>query len=142
MCKPVLQFKTSEILEDVKGGFADIYKPFSNYVNQDNELWSLCLEIVSSQDILNNIIFCNDILNIPPVKVLQALNQNIIQSLSTYDKKFIGAFWGYVFKNTFGYKGQKQVGIANLSVINPEYKSNIIKTASYFYNNDTKIQVI
>lgn len=143
MCKKkVLQITTLDIIEDLKGGFGNIYKPFSSYPNENGKLWLLCLDIVSSQEILNNIIFCNDVLNIPPVKVLQALHQEIINELSMYDKKFIGAFWGFVFKNTFGYKSQKQVGIASLSVIDPIHKAHVIKTATYFYDNDTKIKVI
>lgn len=132
MGKNILQVSTKEIIESINAGFMESYKPFSTYQKEENELWDRCIKMVGDYDLVNKVIFCNDVLEIPPAKIFIALNNDILDTLTAYDKKFIGAFWGYVFKCIFYYKGQKQVGI----------NSKHVKTATYYSNNDTFIQVI
>ncbi|MFW6016690.1 MAG: hypothetical protein ACOCRK_09655 [bacterium] len=126
-------FTTEEIKERILNGFDKTYRPFTDFMNKKNDLWRKCMDMVSNPKLMNHIIFINDNLQIPPVKVFLSLpeNQNIIEDLSDHEKRFIGAFWGYIFKNVFGYNEQKSVGI----------NDKRIKTATYFSENDNKILV-
>lgn len=91
------------------------------------------MKITRNPQLMNNIIFTNDVLHIPPVKVFLKLNEgrSFLTDLTVTDKKFLGAFWGYIFKFIFCYKGQKLVGIGN----------PYIKTATYFLQKDVDIRV-
>ncbi len=79
-----------------------------------------------------NIIFCNDYLEMPPVKVFAIVNNKT--DLSDENKKSIGAFWGFVFKYVFGYKNQRSISVRG--------KSGNIKTATYFYDISSPVEVV
>ncbi|PRR81489.1 hypothetical protein [Clostridium luticellarii] len=120
------------IKTELENNFTSVYKPFTNFPN-NNPVWSTCMATAKNASVLNNIIFCNDILKLPPVKVFLALNPNIASNIDNFQKKGIGAFWGFIFKSIFEYTSQKKTSTGNKD----------IKTATYFYNqaNNLKIKV-
>ncbi|MDO6354811.1 hypothetical protein Q3V94_06925 [Caloramator sp. CAR-1] len=124
-----MNITSDEILQKIYEGFNKIYKAFNNFVDS-GFLWEECIKTVKDTDLMNKIIFCNDILNVPPVKVFVLVNEKIPSNLTDYEKKAIGAFWGYVFKFVFGYRNQRSVPI------------NVkgIKTATTFF--DVKEQIV
>ena len=84
-------FKSTDIINKINSDFSNTYKPFSNFPNS-GLLWNECINTILNPKLMNNIIFCNDILQIPPVKVFLMANKNISDNLSDDDKKAIGAF--------------------------------------------------
>lgn len=130
--KSTLEISIEDIKNSIEAGFSQAYKPFAKYQAEEGELWVQCMTTVSDIEKLKAILFINQVLKIPPVKVFVELYPDVASKLNIYDKKFIGAFWGYVFKECFGYKNQKQVGINNKN----------LKTGTYFYDNDCTINII
>lgn len=120
----------NQIKNQIDNGFSNAYKPFASFKNS-GALWDSCIDAVSDVDLLNNIIFCNNNFNIPPVRTFLSVYKNI-DNLSNTDKKSIGAFWGFVFKFIFKYQSQRSVAI----------NTGEVKSATYFYNNPDSIKVI
>ena len=123
----------------IEENFSEIYTHFKEFKeNQEYApYWNKCIEAISDEQLLSNIVFCNDIFCIPPVKsFLTYYKDDFIvltgksdAELPVFVKKSIGAFWGMVFKYGLKYKGQKSV-----SVSMNEYF--MVKTATYFIKNE------
>jgi hypothetical protein len=111
-----------EISQRVTDGFADAYNHFKEFQHNPEyrAYWELCMGSLGDRDLLNNIIFCNDVFAIPPVKTfLTVCREDFIRLtgderavLDTYLKRSIGAFWGMVFKFVLGYTEQKSVSVS------------------------------
>lgn len=126
-------FTTKGILETIERDFATEYKPFAKYQSEKLPLYILCIEAINNHDFMNKAIFANDYLEVPPVKSFAAYNKEdtAFKSLSDYDKKYLGAFWGFVFRS-LGYEDSRKVSLGgNFS----------LKTGSFFKNNSDKIVV-
>lgn len=121
---------TKEIVDRVNADFATIYKPFTNFPT-DRKVWTECMAAASNPKLMNNVIFCNDILQIPPVKVFLLTTSELNFELSDYQKKGIGAFWGFIFKVVFGYESQKSVSV----------RVRDVKSATFFYGNPDHIEI-
>ena len=126
-------FSTAEITQRIEAGFAQKYKAFSNFP-QSGKVWDECLAAAQDAKLMNNLVFCNDVLQIPPVKVFLLANATIGGQLADEEKKSIGAFWGFVFKFVFGYKNQKSVSV--------RVADNNLKSATYFFDCPQEIEVV
>jgi len=114
--------RTSEIMNEVEQKFADIYTHFKELQQKDEyrRYWDKCMESLSNRDLLVNIIFCNDVFAIPPVKTFltyyledfKKLTGDEHARLDIFVKRGIGAFWGMVFKFVLGYTRQESVSIS------------------------------
>ena len=124
-----LQFTTKQIEEKLYNGFSSKYKAFGRFI--DSEYWQLCLAAVKDEELLGHIIFCNDVLRIPPTHTFLRARP-IAEELSEFDKRAVGAFWGFVFKFVFGYDNQKSVTA----------RVNTVRTASYFYAVKEPVEII
>ncbi len=123
------------IAKQVEDYFADNYPQFKEFQQKKEykPYWDKCMECLQDRDVLINIIFCNDIFSIPPVKTFLTyyLNDFIIITgdnqaiLDTPLKRRIGAFWGMVFKFVLGYTEQKTVSVS----MNEHF---MVKTASVY----------
>ena len=112
----------NEISKSAMEGFHKKYPPFREFQTRPEytPYWTLCIEAVQDRDLLGHIVFCNDLFAIPPVKTflcnytekLEEATGRGDAKLDDYTKKAIGAFWGYIFKTVFGYRGQKSVSIS------------------------------
>ncbi len=125
-----MEIRSENIIKKINSDFSSVYKPFSNFPNS-GFLWNECINAVHSAKLMNNIIFCNDVLQIPPVKVFLMANASISNVLSDEEKKSIGAFWGFVFKFVFGYKNQKSISV----------RVNNVKSATYFFDAPQPVEV-
>ena len=120
------------IIDKINTEFGSTYRPFSNFVNS-GDLWNECINAVNDVKLMNHIIFCNDTLKIPPVKVFLMANDSIVGDLTDTEKQFIGAFWGFVFKFVFHYRSQKDSVPIN---------TKGIKKAAWFYDKEAPVEVI
>lgn len=128
----MIYMKSQTIVNKINEGFEQHYKPFSTFKNS-GEIWDECINTVNNPELMNHIIFCNDVLGIPPVKTFLAANTTLTGSFSDIEKKSIGAFWGFVFKFVFNYKSQKDGVPVNIKSV---------KTATYYYDIDQPTKVI
>lgn len=129
----------SDISDKIENEFPKYYGHFKEFQQSSEykKYWDKCIESINDTELLSNIIFCNDIFCIPPVKTFLTYYKNDFIDitgdekaiLDPFVKKSIGAFWGMVFKFVLGYEDQKSV-----SVSMNEYF--IIKTATYFIKGD------
>lgn len=132
-----------KITKIVECGYADRYYNFKEFASDAKyrALWDMCMNTLKDYDYLTNIIFCNDIYQMPPVKVFVDINRKNIEKLMTDDKEHIffdnyrmktyikqslGAFWGMVFRYALDYGYRKTV-----TVVKEKYYG--IQTASRFY---------
>lgn len=128
-----MQITAEQIVEKIYNGFVSKYKAFGKFVDS-SEYWDMCIDAVCDKTLLQHIIFCNDVLNNPPVHTflrakIDELND---KQLTEFEKRAVGAFWGYVFKFVFEYQFQKSVTA----------KVNSVRTASYFMSPKYKIEII
>lgn len=119
---------TKKIYEE----FASTYKPFCKFVDS-GVIWDECIKTVNDAKLMNNIVFCNDILQIPPTKVFLKANDVVVIVTTLFDKKCVGAFWGFVFKSVFNYNSQKDDFPIN---------TKGIKKATFFYDANSKVEII
>lgn len=128
------EYRPSEIVKMIEDGFKLVHKPFAKYQHEQTELWQKCISTISDYNILEKMIFCNDILKIPPSKVFLcvALSDNEANKLTACDKKFIGSFFAYMFGTIFFYQSKKRI-----SLNNPNFKS-----AMYFYERSEMINIL
>ncbi|MDB2102643.1 hypothetical protein PMW00_06345 [Clostridium paraputrificum] len=126
-----MNITTKRITEEVNNEFAKTYKAHGSFINSGS-LWDKCIDTVGNVELLNHIIFCNDVLKVPPVKVFLLVHDDDFSNLTDFDRKCLGAFWGFVFKFIFMYNNQKSTSISTKG----------IKTATYFYDAQTNINVI
>jgi hypothetical protein len=122
-------FTAAKIEESLNNGFRGKYKAFGDFVNSEH--WNRCIAAVRDDTLLGHIIFCNDVLEVPPTHTFLRARP-IHEDLREFDKRAIGAFWGFVFKFVFGYRNQKSVTA----------RVNTVKTATYFFDIAEPIEII
>ncbi len=122
-------FTTEQIEAKLYKEFSSKYKAFGGFI--DSEYWQCCLAAVKDETLLGHIIFCNDVLEIPPAHTFLRARP-IAEELPEFDKRAIGAFWGFVFKFVFGYAHQKSVTA----------RVNTVRTASYFYGAKETVEIV
>ena len=135
---------TKDIVQQVTDGFSVTYSNFKEFQQSEEyrACWDKCVESIANRDLLVNIIFCNDVFGIPPVKTFLTYYRNDFirltgderARLDTFIKRSIGAFWGMVFKFIFGYTEQKSVSVT----MNDYF---LVKTASVFSGREKTIAV-
>ena len=124
-----MEITTAAIKTSIYTDFHKKYKAFGDFVDS-GELWDMCISAIFNVTLINNIIFCNDIHQIPPVNTFLKVMQ-ISRDLTELEKRSVGAFWGFVFKFVFGYRNQKSVAA----------RVNTVKTATYFYDVAESVSV-
>ena len=117
-----MDMTVSNIAQQATDGFAVTYYNFKDFQQgmEYRPYWDKCIECVNDRDLLINIIFCNDVYGVPPVKTfLTVYREDLIRLtgderavLDTFLKRSIGAFWGMVFKFVLGYTEQKSVSVS------------------------------
>lgn len=122
---------TKTILSKIDSDFTSVYKPQSNFPDS-GMLWDTCISTIRDIQLMDHIIFNNDVMKIPPVKTFLMANQGIQELTDNEEKKAIGAFWGFVFKFVFGYSNQKD---------NVPINTKGVKKAAYFYEAPSGISL-
>lgn len=130
-----MQITTAQIEERLSRGFSSKYKAFGAFV--DSALWQHCLSALRDETLLSHIIFCNDVLRLPPAHVFLRARP-IPGKLSEFEKRSVGAFWGFVFKFIFGYEHQRSVTITA-----PDREQfAAVRTASYFSGAPSPVEIV
>ncbi len=93
---------------------------------QESEYFDVFLKFYNGElnKYLDNIIFCNDVLQIPPIYTfVKIYKENFKKCLNAYEKKSLGACFGYMFKYILGYKKSisKWVGDEITNIKNASY---------------------
>ena len=127
-----MKISKETIISKINTDFTSIYKTQSNFPCS-GILYDECINTVNDVKLMNNIIFCNDVMKIPPVKTFLMSNSNINPPFSDEDKKSLGAFWGFIFKFVFDYTEQKDRVPIN---------TKDVKEAAYFYEAPQLVEVI
>lgn len=127
-----MTISTSSIISAINSDFTQAYRPQSNFPNS-GILWDECINAVGDVKLMNNIIFCNDVMKIPPVRTFLMANSTLTPPFSNEEKKAVGAFWGFVFKFIFNYNSQKD---------NVPVNTKSVKKAAYFEDPEQFIEVI
>jgi hypothetical protein len=127
-------FAPQEIVKSLEDGFSETYKPYQKYQKDNHPLWKSCMDAITSPGYLEKLVFVNDKLKVPPVRVYACthLEDDYGKNLSPADKKFLGCFFAYIFKAIFCYRNQKQVSTTESSV----------KTALYFLDCPQTIRIV
>jgi hypothetical protein len=81
-----MKLSSTDIINKVNAEFSSVYKPFSNFPNS-GLIWDECINTIKNAKLVNNIIFCNDVLQIPPVKVFLMANKLLNTELTDNEKK-------------------------------------------------------
>jgi len=120
--RQVLDMTVSNITQQATDGFAVTYYNFKDFQQgaEYQPYWDMCIKCINDKDLLMNIIFCNDVFAIPPIKTfLVVYRDDFVRitnderaRLDTFVKRGIGAFWGMVFKFVLGYREQKSVSVS------------------------------
>ena len=131
MEKKTYTFTTKGIIETIERDFAVEYKPFAKYQLEKLPLYVACIEFINNTDVMNKMIFANDYLEVPPVKTFLFYKKEVCKTLSDYDKKFLGAFWGFLFR-CLGYEDSRKVSLG---------KNSLLKTGLFFRNNAENIVI-
>jgi len=118
-----------EIEKQIVDGFQDKYRPFTNFMN--TKLWNHCMEGVRDKLLLENLIFCNDHLKLPPADIFLKLRP-CKEPFTNEDKKAIGAFWGYVFQFVLNYSVGKEIPVW----------TNTLNNASYFSKPISQVEIV
>ena len=124
-----MRHSIAAIENSLNSGFRKKYKAFVNFVG--SECWSRCLDAVRDETLLRHIVFCNDVLDNPPAHTFLRAKP-IVRDLGEFEKRAIGAFWGFVFKFALGYRNQKSVTA----------RVNTIRTATYFYDIAESVEIV
>lgn len=126
-----MNISTKTILSRIDSDFTSVYKPQSNFPDS-GMLWDTCISTIKDIQLMDHIIFNNDVMKIPPVKTFLMANQGIQELTDNEEKKAIGAFFGFVFKFVFGYSNQKD---------NVPINTKGVKKAAYFYDTQSEINL-
>ena len=65
---------TEYIINKINNEFTDVYRASSKF-KDSGELWNEYINTIKNPDRMNKIIFCNDVLQIPPTKVFFGNNK-------------------------------------------------------------------
>lgn len=112
-----------QIENELHTNFSRKYRRFASFIDS-GYLWDLVIKTINDAELMKNIKFCNDIMKIPPIKVFVLAQNPALVGLENSEKQALGAVFGFIFKDVFGYTEQESVSCV----------VNTIKTASRFYN--------
>lgn len=110
--------------------FLKTYRGTEKFVTTENKYYHAFLDLLKDEVLLEKIKFCNDVLQIPPLKTFivherDYLKKDIFnQEMNSVAKRGLGACFGYFYKFIYGGYDSEQ------SWFNDE--ATTIKTASYF----------
>ena len=109
---------------DRQKDFLGKYKGKTSFVNE-SVYFKYFAESLDEKKLHEHIIFCNDVLHLPPIYVfVKYYKEFFTKEMTANEKRGLGACFGYLFQVMYGYKEAKSVWVGD--------KITGIKNASYF----------
>ena len=103
--------------------FTKMYKGTKWFVGE--KYFQEFLKDIENEELIKNLIFCNDYLNAPPISAYIKYRSDLYnKELEKKEKLALGACFGYLFKSILCYSEAKTVWVGD--------KITNIKNASYF----------
>ena len=113
-----------ELFIEQQEDFLSTYKGKRTFVNE-SEYYTWFLNGLSDNKLLDHIIFCNDVLQLPPIYVFTKFYKELFNhEMTPNEKRSLGACWGYFFQFILKYKNAHTIWVGD--------KTTGIKNASYF----------
>lgn len=116
----------NELEGRIRTEFPVKYRRFGGFVDS-GDLWDEICVVLKDADFLAHLCFCNDVMRIPPVKTHLMYSEfrrgaASGRELTAPEKQSLGAVYGFLFKEVFGYDQQESVSCV----------INTVKTAARF----------
>ena len=116
----------AELEGRIRDEFPSKYRRFGGFIDS-GDLWNEFCKMICNAEYLSHVCFCNDVMKIPPVKTHMMYSEFCGgaasgRDLTVVEKQSIGAVYGFLFKEMFGYTQQESVSCV----------INTIKTAARF----------
>ena len=103
--------------------FLSKYKGKTSFT--ESKYYKYFVKSLDDKELYEHIVFCNDILRLPPIYVfVKYYNELFTEEMTANEKRGLGACFGYLFQFMYGYKEAKSVWVGE--------KTTGIKNASYF----------
>ena len=105
--------------------FLTTYKGKRSFVDESEYFTLFLKSLQKDEKLFEYIRFCNDTLQLPPVYVFVRYHKDAFnREMTTNEKRGLGACFGYLFQNVYGYKSAVSTWVGE--------KTTKIKNASYF----------
>lgn len=109
---------------DRQDDFLIRYKGKTSFVNE-SKYYKFFVDSLDDQKLYEHIVFCNDVMQLPPIYVFVKYYKEVFtEKMTANEKQGLGACFGYLFQFMYGYKEAKPVWVGE--------KTTGIKNASYF----------
>ena len=104
--------------------FLRTYKGKTGFVNE-SIYYNYFRESLNDEKLLEHIVFCNDVLQLPPIYIFVKYHkQKFTEKMTANEKRGLGACFGYLFKEILKYSNAQSVWVGD--------DTTGIKNASYF----------
>ena len=127
---------TQDLEKLVNDNFSKMYNQYRSFMEkvEYKAYWDLCIKSINDPKFLSGVIFCNDVMTIPPVKVFLSYYKNELIRITNdplavlplFINRSLGAFWSMIFKCILNYSYQEVIRI------NENFYFHV-KTASYYF---------
>ena len=126
-----MKIKTSDLELLIRRDFSKKYRRFAGFIDS-GDIWDEFCVFLRDRELLAHVIFCNDVMLIPPVRTHLMLSRYRCgaassRDLSVQEKQELGAAYGFLFKEILQYPRQESVSCV----------INTVKTATR-YERDEK----
>lgn len=109
--------------------FVNKYKGTRKFTEESEYYCFFVNSLKADKELFDHIKFCNDYLRIPPIYVFARYHKDTFDSvMTTAEKRGLGACFGYLFQNMWGYKAAVSTWVGD--------KTTGIKNASYFVKQE------
>ncbi|NBI66806.1 hypothetical protein D1646_08240 [Pseudoflavonifractor sp. 60] len=112
--------------------FAKKYRRFGGFMDS-GPLWEEFCQVLGNRELLSHILFCNDVMQIPPVRTHLMISKSrggaaASRKLNVREKQELGAAYGFLFKEVFHYPRQESVSCV----------INTLKTATRYEQDEAQ----
>lgn len=108
-----MSIPTQGLEQQFRQDFAKKYRRFSGFMDS-GPLWEEFCEVLRNRALLSHVIFCNDVMQIPPVRTHLMISRYCGgaaagRELGVREKQELGAAYGFLFKEILRYPRQESV---------------------------------
>lgn len=128
-----MNVKKSDLELLVRQDFSKKYRRFAGFIDS-GDIWDEFCVFLRDWKLLGHIIFCNDVMLIPPVRTHLMISKYrcgaaASRDLSSREKQELGAAYGFLFKEILQYPRQESVSCV----------INTVKTATRYERDEKEL---